>query len=56
MRAEEKTLRMQRMRKTVRENNVYRWAGSLIGELCDVRLDIPENSPAKSGEHFSQTA
>ncbi len=41
---EEKQLRMQRMRKLVREHNVYRWAGSLIGELCDVRLDSPEAS------------
>jgi trehalose 6-phosphate synthase len=39
MNAEEKQQRMQRMRKTVREQNVYRWAGSLIGEVCDVRLD-----------------
>ena len=42
MPSEDKQLRMQRMRKLVRENNVYRWAGSLIGELCDVRLDTPE--------------
>jgi trehalose-6-phosphate synthase len=42
MSAEEKQVRMQRMRKLVRENNVYRWAGSLIGELCDVRLEDAE--------------
>jgi len=42
MQPEEKQLRMQRMRKSVRENNVYRWAGNLIGELCEVRLDNPE--------------
>jgi trehalose-6-phosphate synthase len=42
MQPEEKQLRMQRMRKLVRENNVYRWAGSLIGELCEVRLDVAE--------------
>jgi trehalose 6-phosphate synthase len=42
MPSEEKQLRMQRMRKLVRENNVFRWAGSLIGQLCDVRLDTPE--------------
>jgi trehalose-6-phosphate synthase len=36
---EERKLRMQRMRKVVKENNVYRWAGNLIAELCDVRLD-----------------
>src|SRR5579864_8709704 len=39
MSAEEKQQRMQRMRKTVREQNVYRWAASLIGEVCDVRLE-----------------
>ncbi|HWJ47956.1 MAG TPA: trehalose-6-phosphate synthase [Candidatus Udaeobacter sp.] len=39
MNAEEKQQRMQRMRKTIREQNVYRWAASLIGEVCDVRLD-----------------
>jgi len=39
MEPEEKQLRMQRMRKIVRENNIYRWAGSLIAELCEVRLD-----------------
>lgn len=41
---EEKQLRMQRMRKLVREQNVYRWAGTLIGELCEVRLDAPETT------------
>ncbi|HEV3511064.1 MAG TPA: trehalose-6-phosphate synthase [Candidatus Sulfotelmatobacter sp.] len=44
MRSEEKQLRMQRMRKVVREHNVYRWAGSLIGELCEVRLDATDVS------------
>jgi alpha,alpha-trehalose-phosphate synthase [UDP-forming] len=39
MEAEEKQQRMQRMRKIVRENNVYRWAGRLIGDLCEVRLE-----------------
>jgi hypothetical protein len=34
---------MQRMRKTVRENNVYRWAAILIGEVCEIRLDAGEN-------------
>ena len=26
----------------VREHNVYRWAGNLIAELCEVRLDVYE--------------
>jgi trehalose 6-phosphate synthase len=30
--------RMQRMRKSVKEHNIYWWAGSLIGVLCDLRL------------------
>jgi trehalose 6-phosphate synthase len=34
---EERRVRMQRMRAVVREYNVYRWAGRLIEELCQVR-------------------
>ena len=45
MSSEEKEIRMHRMRKTVREHNVYRWAGNLIAELCEVRLD---EQPASS--------
>jgi alpha,alpha-trehalose-phosphate synthase [UDP-forming] len=52
MQSEEKQLRMQRMRKIVRERNVYRWAGSLIGELCEVRLDNPETAGTGSGRLF----
>src|SRR6202049_1550600 len=48
MTPEEKQMRMQRMRKTVREHNVYRWAESLIGELCEVRLDSAEGGETKS--------
>ena len=39
---EEKRQRMLRMRKIVKENNVYRWAGNLIGELCDIRVETPD--------------
>lgn len=42
MMPEEKQTRMRRMRKQVRGSNVYRWAGNLIGELCEVRLDVVE--------------
>jgi trehalose 6-phosphate synthase len=35
----ERAARMQRMREIVRERNIYRWAGNLIGELCAVRTD-----------------
>jgi len=30
--------RMRRMRRSVEEHNIYWWAGSLIGELCELRL------------------
>jgi len=50
MNTEERRSRMQRMRRVVREHNIYRWAGSLIGELCEVRLDEAANKlEAQSG-------
>ena len=47
MQPDEKQIRMQRMRKLVREQNVYRWAGTLIGDLCEVRLDVTEGGNNK---------
>jgi trehalose-6-phosphate synthase len=46
----DKELRMRRMRRTVKEHNIYWWAGNLIAELCEVRLDSMEDarSPARS--------
>jgi trehalose 6-phosphate synthase len=37
MSPEERGLRMRHMRATVKEHNVYRWAGNLIAELCEIR-------------------
>jgi trehalose-6-phosphate synthase len=54
MEAEEKQVRMQRMRKIVREHNVYRWAGHLIGDLCEVRLDGQEADSRKFRASASQ--
>jgi len=39
---EERQARMQRMRAVVQENNVYRWAGDLIGELAAIRVQRSE--------------
>jgi alpha,alpha-trehalose-phosphate synthase [UDP-forming] len=39
MEPEEKQARMHRMRRVVKEQNIYRWAGSLITELCELRLE-----------------
>jgi len=49
---EEKKQRMQRMRKIILENNVYRWAGNLIGQLCDIRID----TAGKAAEHQGVSA
>lgn len=44
MPTEERVTRMRRLREQVRENNVYRWAGNLIGELTGIRLAVMEHS------------
>ena len=46
MESEERVARMQRLRKVVREQNIYRWAGNLIADLCAVRLDVPAEAAA----------
>jgi len=35
----ERRVRMQRMRRQVMENNVYRWAASILGDLSDLRME-----------------
>jgi len=42
---EEKQARMQRMRRLLRERNIYRWAASLITELSELRLDYEPAAP-----------
>jgi trehalose-6-phosphate synthase/uncharacterized membrane protein affecting hemolysin expression len=44
MGVEEQSARMRRMRETLREHNIYRWAGNLIEELTKIRI-APETSP-----------
>jgi trehalose-6-phosphate synthase len=50
MRTDERKIRMQRMRKAVREHNIYRWAGNLIGELCEVRLEARSEGRGQMAE------
>lgn len=45
---DEKQSRMQHMRRAIREHNIYQWAGSLIAELCDLRLDDSEKTEGKT--------
>jgi trehalose-6-phosphate synthase len=42
MPADEESARMQRMRASVREHNVYRWAANLISDLTEIRTDAPD--------------
>ena len=46
---EEKRARMQRMRAVVKEHNVYRWAGNLIGELTGIRLETAAAAAVNKG-------
>lgn len=39
MPAEERTTRMQHMRRVVKEQNIYRWAATLLSELGEIRLE-----------------
>ena len=45
--------RMRRMRISVREHNIYWWASSLIGTLCEVRLEQTESPVASMPERIS---
>jgi trehalose-6-phosphate synthase len=45
----ERNARMRRMRAVVKQHNVYRWAGNLISELCDVRVDVARKRSATAG-------
>ncbi len=47
MEPEEKQMRVHRMRKVIKEQNIYRWAGSLITELCELRLDAIDAAERK---------
>jgi len=39
---DERHERMRRMRRVVKEHNVYRWAGTLISDLAEIRIHEPE--------------
>ena len=41
---DQQSARMSRMRKTVYEHNVYRWAAHLLSDLADIRVENGEKS------------
>jgi trehalose 6-phosphate synthase len=44
----ERHARMRRMRQTVKEQNIYRWAANLIAELCEVRLETTDQTQERT--------
>ena len=50
----EQSARMQRMRSSVRENNVYRWAANLLSDLTEIRIDTPEKVEAVPAKSFAR--
>jgi trehalose-6-phosphate synthase len=46
MTGEEQGARMAHLRRTVREHNIYRWAGNLLSALTDIRIVKPEQVEA----------
>jgi alpha,alpha-trehalose-phosphate synthase [UDP-forming] len=55
MDAKERRARMRRMRQTVKEQNIYRWAANLIAELCEVRLDATEKTTERAAPEQIRT-
>jgi trehalose 6-phosphate synthase len=47
MEPEERQMRVHRMRRIIREHNIYRWAGNLVTELCELRLDGSDRPQGK---------
>jgi len=49
---DEQAARIRRMRTTVKDHNVFRWAANLLSDLTDIRIELPERqeSVVVSGE------
>jgi len=52
----ERCERMRRMRRTVKQHNIYRWAANLIGAISEIRLNLPENPKHQAVDGPAQTA
>ena len=56
MEPKERRERMQRMRRIIKEQNIYRWAGNLIAELCEIRPEGAENGANLAKKQISNVA
>jgi len=43
---EEQAARIRRMRTTVKDHNIFRWAANLLSDLTDIRIDAPSQENA----------
>jgi len=43
---DEQFQRMSRMRKTVYDHNIYRWAANLLSDLAEIRVEVAETPEA----------
>ncbi len=48
MNPKERRERMRRMRRVVKQHNIYRWAANLIGAASEIRIDLRENAKSQS--------
>ncbi len=44
MNSEQQAARMGRLRKTIREHNIYRWAANLLSDLTEIRIEAPDRN------------
>ena len=42
--SEQQATRIARMRKTIHEHNIYRWAAHLLSDLTEIRIEAPERN------------
>jgi trehalose 6-phosphate synthase len=46
----EQAKRMQWMRRTVKEHNIYRWAANLLSDLTEIRIEAAERTEARQAK------
>jgi trehalose 6-phosphate synthase len=56
MEPKDRRARMRRMRRIIKEQNIYRWAGNLIAELCEVRPEGAESPANLAKKQISHVA
>ena len=43
----EQATRMQWMRRSVKEHNIYRWAANLLSDLTEIRIEVTERTEVR---------